>query len=320
MRKCVRNVKPIQSIKKLLIRRLSKGQPGQCLSTRVYSARMWPSGPSRLTARSQISGPKSYKNCSRSCLLANPDELIAVCREACLATSPGLPGEMSPLPAESTLAQLIRSGVAFSEAVLAMRRRCLFSILSFPILVPWALALSQTAHSTQPTAWKSKSHPAKPDEGILLARARQGDAVSQMWLGAGYEQGWFRRANLPEALKWFRKSAEQGDPDAQFSLGQMYEDGKGVTQNYALAAKWYRKAAEHNPDLGGAGHGRNNLGMLYLEGRGVPKDYVQAYVWFKLDKFASNPHLPLAMAHMTPEQILEADRSVDEWQVRLNIQ
>ena len=56
-----------------------------------------------------------------------------------------------------------------------------------------------------------------------------------MWLACAYEQAWFGKTNFPEALKWFRKSAEQGNPDAQNELGQMYENGEGVTQNYALA-------------------------------------------------------------------------------------
>lgn len=89
----------------------------------------------------------------------------------------------------------------------------------------------------------------------------------------------------------------------------MYEGGEGTPQNYDLAAKWYRKAAEHVPDLGGAGQGRNNLGMLYLDGHGVPNDYVQAYMWFSLSGFGeSNPNLFIAKAHMTSEQILEAER------------
>jgi tetratricopeptide (TPR) repeat protein len=97
-----------------------------------------------------------------------------------------------------------------------------------------------------------------------------------MWLGTGYEQGWFGMADYQEALKWTRRAAKRGDPDAQNGLGQMYENGEGVPQNYAQAAKWYRKAAEHVPDLGGAGQGRNNLGMLYLSGQGVSKDLVLA--------------------------------------------
>jgi len=135
-----------------------------------------------------------------------------------------------------------------------------------------------------------------------------------MWLGCAYEQGWFGKTNIPEALKWFRRSAERGDPDAQFSMGQMYEDGVGVVQNYSLAARWYRKAAEHVPDLGGAGQGRNRLGLLYLDGKGVQRDYVQAYMWFRLADV--EPNLSFAKTPMTPEQILEAERLAEEWKSR----
>ncbi len=180
-------------------------------------------------------------------------------------------------------------------------------------------AASQTASSTQQAALKSKSESLKwteTDERNLLAKARLGDASAQMWLGAAYEQGWFGMTNFREALKWFRKSAEQGNPDAQNELGRMYEEGEGVMKNYSLAANWYRMAAEHVPDLGGAGQGRNNLGMLYLDGNGVPKDYVQAYMWFRLADFESNPNLSLAKAHLTPEQILEAEQLVEAWKSR----
>ena len=198
-----------------------------------------------------------------------------------------------------------------------MRHRLLFSLPILSMLAP--CALPQTANSTQQTALKSKSESTKwtkPDERLLLARAQQGDAGSQMWLASGYEQGWFGKTNFPKALKWYRTSAEQGDPDAQNNLGRMYEEGEGVTQNYALAAEWYRKAAEHVPDLGGAGQGRNNLGMLYLDGRGVPQDYVQAYMWFRLSNFESNPNLSLAKAHMTSKQVVEAERLVEQWKGR----
>jgi hypothetical protein len=221
-------------------------------------------------------------------------------------------------PLQSTLAQSIRLGVTFQKAVMAMRQRCLFSFLILPMLVPWAPALSQTTNATQQAARKSRSQSPKwteADEKTLLSKAQHGEASSQMWLACAYEQGWFGKTNFPAALKWFRRSAKQGDPDAQASLGQMYEDGEGVAQNYAAAAKWYRRAAEHVPNLGGAGQGRNNLGLLYLDGRGVPKDYVQAYMWFSLAG-ESNSNLPFAKDHMTPEQILKAERLVVEWKSR----
>jgi TPR repeat protein len=192
-----------------------------------------------------------------------------------------------------------------------------FLFLILPVLVTCVPAsLSQTPNETQQAALKSKSPSpkfSKEYEKTLLAKAQQGDADSQMWLGSAYEQGWFGKSNFPAALKWFRKSAEQDNPDAQNSLGYMYEYGECVAQNYALAAKWYGRAAEHVSDFGGAGQGRNHLGMLYLGGRGVPKDYVLAYMWVKLSRPDSNPNLSDAAAHMTPEQIAEAERLAARW-------
>jgi uncharacterized protein len=144
-----------------------------------------------------------------------------------------------------------------------------------------------------------------------LTRSQHGEAGAQFWLGAGYEQGWFGKANFQEALHWLRKAAAHGDPDAQNVLGQMYEDGEGVQQDYVLAAEWYRNAAEHVPDLGGAGQGRNNLGVLYLHGLGVPKDYVQAHMWFSLT--SSEANLSYAEAQMTLAQLLDAKRMATEW-------
>jgi hypothetical protein len=160
------------------------------------------------------------------------------------------------------------------------------------------------------------------DRRKLLAKAQRGDAGSQMWLAAAYEQGWFGERSVSEALRWFKKSAAQGNADAQNSLGQLYEDGEGVEQNYALAAKWYRKAAEHVPDLGGAGQGRNNLGLLYLDGRGVPRDYVQAYMWFRLSLGGTarcglhTSNLSSVAQLMTSAEILEAEYKVEEWRIR----
>jgi len=196
-----------------------------------------------------------------------------------------------------------------------MRKLIPLSLFAVLLSVPLTFCIPQA-----PTA-STKRNPAEPkwtedDRKKLLAKAQRGDADSQMWLAAAYEQGWFGERNVSEALKWFAKSAAKGNPDAQNALGQMYEDGEGVNQNYAQAAKWYRKAAEHVPDLGGASQGRNNLGLLYLEGRGVPKDYIQAYMWFRLSRGEPNRNLAYAKEHMTDQQILEAERRVKEWKIR----
>jgi uncharacterized protein len=151
-------------------------------------------------------------------------------------------------------------------------------------------------------------------ERWMLAAARHGNAEAQSWLGAAYEQRWLGITDLQEAAKWYRLSAEQGHPDAQASLGQMYENGDGVKQDYVAAAEWYLKAAEHDPDLGGAGQGRNNLGLLYFQGLGVPQDYVQAYMWFSLAHNESD--FQYVQSLMTPAQIEGARRMVLDWKQR----
>ena len=194
-----------------------------------------------------------------------------------------------------------------------MEQRVLFPLLIISLFARFSVAAPQTPQSTQ-AASMSTSRRVKwteAEQRALLSKAEHGDVGSQFWLGAGYEQGWFGKADFQEALKWLRKAAARGNADAQVSLGQMYADGEGVHQNYALAAKWYRKAAEHVPDLGGAGQGRNNLGLLYMDGLGVPKDYVQAYMWFRLTNFEEN--LSYAKAQMTPAQVIQAERMAAEW-------
>ncbi len=194
-----------------------------------------------------------------------------------------------------------------------MKRHFLFPLVVIPLVASFSVAAQQTPHSMQavPASISQGSKWTEADRKALLIKARHGDVGAQFWLGAGYEQGWFGKANFQEALKWLRKAAAHGDPDAQVSLAQMYEEGEGVQQNYMLAAKCYRKAAEHVPDFGGAGQGRNSLGLLYMDGLGVPKDYVQAYMWFRLTNFESN--LSYAKAQMTPAQVLEAERMAAEW-------
>ena len=208
-----------------------------------------------------------------------------------------------------------------------MRARIPLSLFAFLLvgsLASLTLSAPQAPTSMQAGVKRDPSEPqwTEADRKQLFAKAQHGDAGSQMWLASAYEQGWFGKANIPEALKWYKKSAAKGNPDAQNSLGQMYEDGEGVKQSYVLAAKWYRKAAEHVPDFGGAGQGRNNLGLLYLEGRGVPRDYVQAYMWFRLSLGNTSKcppctsNLSSAAQQMTMAEIDEAEHKVEEWKIR----
>jgi Sel1 repeat len=152
-------------------------------------------------------------------------------------------------------------------------------------------------------------------EKALIAKAQSGDVDSQMWLGVAYEQGQFARL--------ISKKLSSGYPSPWNTAIRMRKSPLEVCTSSVVAYlrtiswrhEWYRNAAEHDPDLGGAGQGRNNLGLLYLEGNGVPKDIVQAYMWFKLDSPA-NINLLITKSRMTSDQIRIGDALVAKWKGR----
>jgi uncharacterized protein len=154
-------------------------------------------------------------------------------------------------------------------------------------------------------------------ERWLRLAAHQGDADAQIWLGTGYQRGWFGTTDCREALKWLRKAAAPGLPDAQFSLGQMHEDGDGVPEKYSLAATWYRKAADHVPEyLGGVSEAETQLAYMYRDGR-LPDDNVQAYMWFAIVGFSVVPptddDMKRVAQHMSKAQIVKAQHMAEDW-------
>jgi TPR repeat protein len=156
---------------------------------------------------------------------------------------------------------------------------------------------------------------ADADRWLRLA-AMQGDADAQLWLGTGYEQGWFGVTDYHEALKWLRKAADQGQPDAQFCLGQMYQDGEGVPESDIVAARWFKKAADHFSDASGVWEAEVQLVYMYRDGR-LPQDYIEAYMWFAVVESPSDSptagDLRKVSRHMTKAQIAEAQRRAEEW-------
>lgn len=72
-----------------------------------------------------------------------------------------------------------------------------------------------------------------------------------------YENGIGINKNLPQAVKWYLRSAKNGNVKAQFNLASMYQYGKGTERNTLEAAKWYKRAAEQ-----GDTKARTNLNEL----------------------------------------------------------
>jgi TPR repeat protein len=77
----------------------------------------------------------------------------------------------------------------------------------------------------------------------MKARAEQGGAVAQSYLGIMYSMGDGVAQNDIEAVKWARLAAEQGFAGAQYLLGVMYANGEGVTQSDLKAYVWCSVAA-----------------------------------------------------------------------------
>ena len=143
--------------------------------------------------------------------------------------------------------------------------------------------------------------------------AEQGIAMGQYYLGQMYRKGDGVAKNAQEAARWYRKAAEQDNMLAQYNLGWMYDSGEGVPQNLIEAIKWYRKAAEQ-----GDKYAPFNLGVMYYTRDGAPKDFVKTHFWFDIGILNGNPKAKKwrdkIAKRMSPEQIADAQRLVDEWQ------
>ncbi len=124
-------------------------------------------------------------------------------------------------------------------------------------------------------------------------------------------------AQPPAGRPPLKERAAAGDPEAQFSLGKNYEAGRsGLKQDYAIAASWYQKSADQ-----GNVYAQASLGILYHSGKGLPHDDVQSEMWLTI----SADHAPKddrdtivemrdsVAAHLTPQQVAEAQKLAHEW-------
>jgi len=127
-----------------------------------------------------------------------------------------------------------------------------------------------------------------------------------------------------EDIQALIKNAEGGNPKAQFNLGVACGKGEGVPQDYAESMKWYRKAAEQ-------GHSAAQciLGIYYSDGQVVPQDYMLSFFWASLavtrntgevnNRCANSSYIDYAAnaaRYLTPEQLVEAQQMIREWEVK----
>ena len=136
----------------------------------------------------------------------------------------------------------------------------------------------------------------------------------------------FDDQDVIKAFEIFSGLAEAGDPAAQNNLGVFYETGSGLLSTQDAEAKhWYRKAAEQ-----GVAEAQYNLAALLaadaMAGLGdYRKDeeerFIEAYMWLTLadekGHEMASPSLPRLEAHMTEEQLQQAENRVQEWRSKI---
>ena len=109
----------------------------------------------------------------------------------------------------------------------------------------------------------------------VLPYAERGDPAAQFILGTLLSKTRDRNRNVPEAVKWYEKSANQGLAKAQFALAEIYYQGTDVPENYQEAIKWYQAAARQEfPKAEVA------LGTLFKEGKAIAKNLAHAAHWY----------------------------------------
>ena len=111
----------------------------------------------------------------------------------------------------------------------------------------------------------------------FLPLARNGDLVSQRYLGDMYSLGQGLEQDFAKAMTWYQFSSDQGDEWAQYELGKIYEVGEGVPIDKKKALKWYRESADQ-----GNYFAQFRLGYMFEIGGGVPEDKAEAVRWYLL--------------------------------------
>jgi hypothetical protein len=134
---------------------------------------------------------------------------------------------------------------------------------------------------------------------LFAPLAEEGNAESQFYLGAMYDDGQGVPRDYKEAVKWYRLAAEQGHSESQYNFGLAYHRGQGVPQDYKKAFKWLLKSAEQknikaqqlirtnydqwhkqSAELGDL-YAQKFLGARYYLGLGITQDYAEAAKWYK---------------------------------------
>jgi len=140
----------------------------------------------------------------------------------------------------------------------------------------------------------------------------------------GLEQAFdaFDNRDYYDAFEMFLDAAKVGNATAQYNVGLCYDTNSGVWRDDQAAEEWYRKAAEQ-----GIGKAQYNLCCLLAadimtsDDKSSQEDQdrkmVDAYMWLTIANeqgCSESADAPKRVAaHMSPEQIEEAEKLAREW-------
>jgi len=146
-----------------------------------------------------------------------------------------------------------------------------------------------------------------------VAKAEQGDAISQNKLGGFYALGLGVTEDKAEAVKWYRKAAEQDNILAQYELGTCYAGGQGIEKNDIEAVKWYRKAAER-----GNLRAQKSLSIHYSTGLGVEKDKAESMKWMRkaAEQGSAFEQWKLGMEYSLGNRLVENEDDFVRWHIK----
>lgn len=111
-----------------------------------------------------------------------------------------------------------------------------------------------------------------------------GSASELFEKGMSALQGSSATRSLPNALGYFRRSAEEGFSPAQVALGYFYDTGKGVTSDRREALELYKKAAQQDDPLA-----QWLAGRIIYAGLVAPRDLNEARMWLERSRSHSDP-------------------------------
>lgn len=150
----------------------------------------------------------------------------------------------------------------------------------------------------------------------LRKAADAGHAGAQALLGNILEQA----DDRPEAVKYYKKSAEQGNAEGQFGYAALLASGDGVKQDVPEARRWLETAAKQGHKMA-----INEMALAYLRGNlDIPeaeRNGPQALHWVQLS--AENNFIPamdaMVAAYRDGKYGLGVDaKAANQWVEKIN--